>query len=106
MAEVTVPRELFAAILDRIQRFGVPPPGERSRSTLASGNGSDLAFKHRPLSSAWSFGIEIEPESGKIATLESANGKSPLMAAFGAIRHGWVQFEENKSMMGTSNGKC
>jgi len=21
-----VPRELFAAILDRIQRFGVPPP--------------------------------------------------------------------------------
>ena len=26
MAEVTVPRELFAAILDRIQRFGVPPP--------------------------------------------------------------------------------
>ncbi len=26
VAEVTVPRELFAAILDRIQRFGVPPP--------------------------------------------------------------------------------
>ncbi len=26
MAEVVVPRELFAAILDRIQRFGVPPP--------------------------------------------------------------------------------
>ncbi len=26
MAEVEVPRELFAAILDRIQRFGVPPP--------------------------------------------------------------------------------
>ena len=26
MAEVAVPRELFAAILDRIQRFGVPPP--------------------------------------------------------------------------------
>ena len=25
MAEVAVPRELFAAILDRIQRFGVPP---------------------------------------------------------------------------------
>ena len=26
MAEVAVPRELFAAILGRIQRFGVPPP--------------------------------------------------------------------------------
>jgi len=26
MAEVAVPRALFAAILDRIQRFGVPPP--------------------------------------------------------------------------------
>lgn len=26
MAEVAVPRELFAAILDRIQRFGVPQP--------------------------------------------------------------------------------
>ncbi len=26
MAEVAVPRELFAATLDRIQRFGVPPP--------------------------------------------------------------------------------
>ena len=26
MAEVAVPRELFAAILQRIQRFGVPPP--------------------------------------------------------------------------------
>ncbi len=26
MAEVAVPRELFAAILARIQRFGVPPP--------------------------------------------------------------------------------
>jgi hypothetical protein len=26
MAEVAVPREMFAAILDRIQRFGVPPP--------------------------------------------------------------------------------
>lgn len=26
MAEVAVPRGLFAAILERIQRFGVPPP--------------------------------------------------------------------------------
>ncbi len=26
MAEVAVPRDLFAAILDRIQRIGVPPP--------------------------------------------------------------------------------
>ncbi len=26
MAEVAVPRKLFAAILERIQRFGVPPP--------------------------------------------------------------------------------
>ena len=26
MAEVAVPRELAAAILERIQRFGVPPP--------------------------------------------------------------------------------
>ena len=26
MAEVAVPSELFATILDRIQRFGVPPP--------------------------------------------------------------------------------
>jgi hypothetical protein len=26
LAEVAVPRELFAVILDRIQRFGVPPP--------------------------------------------------------------------------------
>jgi len=26
MAEVAVPHELFAAILERIQRFGVPPP--------------------------------------------------------------------------------
>ena len=26
MAEVAMPRELFTAILDRIQRFGVPPP--------------------------------------------------------------------------------
>ncbi len=25
MADVAVPRELFAAILERIQRFGVPP---------------------------------------------------------------------------------
>ena len=24
--QMAVPRELFAAILDRIQRFGVPPP--------------------------------------------------------------------------------
>ena len=26
MAEVAVPRELFTAILERIRRFGVPPP--------------------------------------------------------------------------------
>ncbi len=26
MAEVAIPSELFAAILERIQRFGVPPP--------------------------------------------------------------------------------
>ncbi len=26
MAEAAVPREMFAAILERIQRFGVPPP--------------------------------------------------------------------------------
>ena len=26
MAEVAVPRELFAVILERIQRLGVPPP--------------------------------------------------------------------------------
>lgn len=26
MAEVAVPRQVFATILDRIQRFGVPPP--------------------------------------------------------------------------------
>ena len=26
MAEVAVPRELFVAILERIRRFGVPPP--------------------------------------------------------------------------------
>ncbi|MCP5109962.1 MAG: hypothetical protein GY953_03920 [bacterium] len=26
MAEVAVPRELFAAILERFQRFGLPPP--------------------------------------------------------------------------------
>ncbi len=26
MAELAPPRELFAAILERIQRFGVPPP--------------------------------------------------------------------------------
>jgi hypothetical protein len=26
MAEVAVPRDLFAAILGRIQQFGVPPP--------------------------------------------------------------------------------
>ena len=26
MPEVAVPRELFAAILERIRRFGVPPP--------------------------------------------------------------------------------
>ncbi len=26
MAEVAVPRESFVAILERIQRFGVPPP--------------------------------------------------------------------------------
>ena len=26
MAEVAVPREVFAAILEQIQRFGVPPP--------------------------------------------------------------------------------
>jgi len=26
LAEVAVPRDLFAAILERIQRFGVPPP--------------------------------------------------------------------------------
>ena len=30
MAEAAVPRELFAAILDRIQRFGVPPPFAQS----------------------------------------------------------------------------
>ncbi len=46
--------------------------------TLASGNGSDRAFKHRQLSSAWSFSFEIGPKSGRIATLESANGKSQL----------------------------
>ena len=26
MAEVAVPRDLFATILERIRRFGVPPP--------------------------------------------------------------------------------
>ncbi len=26
LAEVAVPRDLFAAILERIQRFSVPPP--------------------------------------------------------------------------------
>ncbi|MCH9034861.1 MAG: hypothetical protein IID42_10205 [Planctomycetes bacterium] len=29
MAEVAVPSELFAAILERIQRLGVPPPLQR-----------------------------------------------------------------------------
>ena len=29
MAEAAVPRELYAAILDRIQRFGVPSPEVR-----------------------------------------------------------------------------
>ena len=28
-AEVAVPRELLAAILERIRRFGVPPPVQR-----------------------------------------------------------------------------
>lgn len=28
LAEVTVPRKLFAAVLERIQRFGMPPPLE------------------------------------------------------------------------------
>ena len=31
MAEVAVPRDLFSAILERIQRFGVPPPLVRRR---------------------------------------------------------------------------
>ena len=31
-AKVAGPRELFAAILDRIQRFGVPPPPLVQRS--------------------------------------------------------------------------
>ena len=26
MAEVTVPRELLATVMDGIQRFGIPPP--------------------------------------------------------------------------------
>jgi hypothetical protein len=30
MTEVAVPRELFAVILDRVQRFGVPPLVQRS----------------------------------------------------------------------------
>ncbi len=36
MAEVAVPRELFAAILERIQRFGVPPPLVRDGRRLCT----------------------------------------------------------------------
>lgn len=39
---------------------------------------ADLALKNRHLSSAWSFGFEIGPQSGRIATLKSANGKSQI----------------------------
>ena len=35
MAGVAVPRELFAAILERIQRFGVPPPLPEMRTGRA-----------------------------------------------------------------------
>jgi hypothetical protein len=40
-AEMAAPRELFAAILERIQRFGVPPPLERPGRTLRLDNGPD-----------------------------------------------------------------
>ncbi|MCC7083380.1 MAG: hypothetical protein IT427_00055 [Pirellulales bacterium] len=32
LAEAAVPRRLFAAILDRIARLAIPPPGIASRS--------------------------------------------------------------------------
>ena len=38
MAEVAVPRELFVAILEQIQQFGVPPPLVRERSTNDGGH--------------------------------------------------------------------
>ncbi len=63
-------------ISDRRQLLLRHGAGKRPRSTLSSGNGSDLGFKHRQVSSAWSFGFETGPKSGRIATLESANGKS------------------------------
>ena len=80
MAEVAVPRELFAAILDRIQRFGVPPPllqsqwPSRSSETLMirvghgltlRGNGTESLSRKRQRP-AWPLG------AGKLARLTAA----------------------------------
>lgn len=63
------------------------------RITLTSGNGPDLAFKNKQLSSARSFGFEIGPKSGRIASLEASNGKCPFQAisavSFRSERHLW-----------------
>ncbi len=52
--------------------YAKPPPRPSPTDSTWS------ALKNRHLSSAWSFGCEIGLESGRIVTLESANGKSQL----------------------------
>lgn len=103
MAGVAVPRELFAAILERIQRFGVPPPLPEMRTGRAmSQDRAILAAKAKnlpgqveeggpgPYTSAvravWSpskstlcaeFCLACEGEvcADRIAGVEPANGK-------------------------------
>jgi hypothetical protein len=45
-------------------------------ATLLHEKMDEFGIQTQAFSSAWSFGFEIGPESGRIATLESANGKS------------------------------
>ena len=49
-----------------------PPPHSGRRKWAG------LGVQEQAIVVSWSFGCEIGPKSGRIVTLESANGKSPL----------------------------
>ena len=96
------PPELVAAILERSPRFGVPPhccnaddyrdrtknvtipargwlvlhhvAGKRRRSTLVTGDGSDLAFKHRCFRQYSRSVLKSGKGVGMKETLKVANG--------------------------------
>ena len=54
-------------------------------ATLLHEKMDEFGIQTQAFSSAWSFGCEIGPESGRIETLESANGKSQIRRSEDAV---------------------